>query len=375
MKKVFCFGILLALCAENLTARAEENGMSVEQLPYRIVKPILAKFPGAKLTEASQEDADGEITYEVSIDSKGRHLDVTVNSSGEIERYEAEIALDDLPKEVKKAIKDKHSKAKLKQAEGIYEIEEDEDSEDELEFYEVALQREDGSTFEVKLDPDGSEAEDEADEDEADDADTFTSDFSSEKPHLKATGSNAYFSLEPGTQSRFAGGDETLVITVLDETKKIDGVETRVVEERETKDGKLVEVSRNFFAISSVSGNVYYFGEEVDDYKDGKVVGHGGSWLAGQGGAKFGLAMPAIPLLGARFQIETAPKVAMDRAEIISLSRAASVPAGDYDQCLAIKETNPLEPGAEETKLYARGVGLLIDGAMKLVSQGKAKAD
>ena len=68
-----------------------------------------------------------------------------------------------------------------------------------------------------------------------------------------------------------------------------------MVEERETKDGKLVEVSRNYFAISKRTNSVYYFGEDVDEYKDGKVARHGGSWLAGTGGARFGLLMPGQP--------------------------------------------------------------------------------
>jgi len=79
------------------------------------------------------------------------------------------------------------------------------------------------------------------------------------------------------------------VITVLAETKKVGNVETRIVEERETENGELTEVSRNYFAISRRTNNVYYFGEDVDEYKNGKVTGHGGSWLAGVEGAKYGL--------------------------------------------------------------------------------------
>jgi hypothetical protein len=78
----------------------------------------------------------------------------------------------------------------------------------------------------------------------------WTSEFLVERGELSAAGHNPFFILEPGHQSVFEGGKERLTITVLDETKSVDGVETRVVEERETKDGKLVEVSRNYFAIS-----------------------------------------------------------------------------------------------------------------------------
>jgi len=46
-------------------------------------------------------------------------------------------------------------------------------------------------------------------------------------------------------------GRERLTITVLDQTRTIDGVEARVVEERETSGDELREVSRNYLAISA----------------------------------------------------------------------------------------------------------------------------
>lgn len=167
---------------------------------------------------------------------------------------------------------------------------------------------------------------------------------------------NPYFILEPGYQLVFEGGKERLTITVLDETKTIAGVETRVVDERETKDGKLTEVSRNFFAISKRTNSVFYFGEEVDIFKDGKVVGREGAWLAGEKGARFGLMMPGQVLLKARHYQEIAPKVAMDRAEIVSMSATVKTPAGEFKNCLKVEETTPLEPGTKEYKYYAPGI-------------------
>ena len=208
-----------------------------------------------------------------------------------------------------------------------------------------------------------------ADEKAADDS--FTTEFPVEKDELGPTGRNPYFVLEPGHVSVFEDAKEQLTITVLDETKKVAGVETRVVEERETKNGKLVEVSRNFFAISKRTNSVFYFGEEVDIYKDGKVANHEGAWLAGEKGAKFGLMMPGQVLLKARFYQEIAPKVAMDRAEIVSMTETVKTPAGEFKNCLKIEETTPLEPGVKEYKFYAAGVGLIQDGDLKLVKHGK----
>jgi hypothetical protein len=208
----------------------------------------------------------------------------------------------------------------------------------------------------------------------ADDMDQWTSDFAADKDTLASTGQNNFFILEPGYQLVLEKDKERLVVTVLNETKKVDGVETRIVEERETNDGQLIEVSRNYFAISKRTGNVYYFGEDVDMYKDGKVVSHEGSWLSGVDGARFGLMMPAVPLLGARFQQEVAPKVALDRAEVVSVSDTLKTPAGEFKNCLKTKETTPLEPDALEHKRYAAGIGLIDDAGLKLVRYGKAEA-
>src|ERR1700704_2630213 len=88
---------------------------------------------------------------------------------------------------------------------------------------------------------------------------SWTSEFTVEKTELAPTGRNPYFVLEPGYELVLEDGNERLVITVLNETKMVDGVETRIVQER--------EVSRNYFAISTRNNGVFYFGEDVDMYK------------------------------------------------------------------------------------------------------------
>ena len=195
--------------------------------------------------------------------------------------------------------------------------------------------------------------------------------FDVRKDALVATGASRFFILDPGYQLVLEEGDERLVVSVLDETKVVDGVTTRVVEERETKAGKLIEVSRNFFAREPTSGDVYYFGEDVDMFKGGKVTSHEGAWASGTKGATFGLMMPGSPTAGARYYQEVAPKVAMDRAEIVSIAETAKVPAGTFKDCVRVKETTPLEPGVTEYKVHAPGIGLVQDGDLKLVRYGK----
>ncbi|MEZ6193828.1 MAG: hypothetical protein R3C45_21505 [Phycisphaerales bacterium] len=202
------------------------------------------------------------------------------------------------------------------------------------------------------------------------DSDKWTTDFGIDPSELSSTGRNPYFILEPGYQLYYEDGEDSLTITVLDETRRIDNIETRVVEEREISEGELAEVSRNFYAISTRNNSVFYFGEEVDIYKDGKVVKHEGAWVSGQDGARFGLMMPGQVLIGGRHYQEIAPGVAMDRAEIISQDETRDTPIGAFEHCLKVLETTPLSPREREFKYYAPGVGLVQEQSLKLVRYG-----
>ena len=198
----------------------------------------------------------------------------------------------------------------------------------------------------------------------------FVDSFPVDRAVLTDTGHNPYFILEPGYQLRYVDGADALVITVLPDTELVDGVRTRVVEERESRDGAPVEVSRNYFAIDPGTRDVYYFGEDVDDYAGGRVVGHDGSWRSGVDGARFGLMMPGAPRVGQRHYQEVAPGVALDRAEVLSITESVQVPAGAFTGVVAVQESSPLEPLVTERKQYAPEVGLLRDGGLQLVRYG-----
>jgi hypothetical protein len=190
-----------------------------------------------------------------------------------------------------------------------------------------------------------------------------------------SSGENSYFILKPEYQVILGGQEEgeelQLVMTVLNETKVVDGVETRVVEEKETEGGNLVEVSRNYFAMCKPTNNAFYFGEDVDMYEDGKIVSHEGAWLAGQNGSKAGMIMPGKAEVGLKYYQEIAPGVAEDRAEIMSVNDTLDTPAGTFKQVLKTEETNALKPGEKEFKFYAPGIGLIQDEAIKLVKYVK----
>jgi len=199
----------------------------------------------------------------------------------------------------------------------------------------------------------------------------WTDTFGQEDCTFATTGKNRFFVLEPGYRLVLQGRKEKVTITVLNETKRVGGVQTRVVEEREEVNGRLKEVSRNFFAICKEHGDVFYFGEEVDIYEDGKVVRHEGAWRADEKDSRAGLMMPGTPLLGARYYQEISPS-AMDRAEIIANDLTLTTPAGTFKNCLKVEETSALEDETEH-KVYAPGIGLIQDEDLMLVEYGPAR--
>ncbi len=131
-------------------------------------------------------------------------------------------------------------------------------------------------------------------------------------------------------------------------------VEALVMEDREFENGKLSEVTLDYFAQAD-DGSVYYLGEDVDEYKDGKVVGHSGAWLYGVQTKVPGVLMPGNPKVGDKFRSEDVPGITTEDNEVLSLSETVTVPAGIFANCLKMKEV--LSDRAVEYKVYARGVG------------------
>ncbi|HEU4443355.1 MAG TPA: hypothetical protein VFR94_01645 [Nitrososphaeraceae archaeon] len=202
----------------------------------------------------------------------------------------------------------------------------------------------------------------------------YTTSFRAEDCTFSSTGRNPFFILEPNYQLVLAGGDASeaaeVMITVLNETRQVNGTETRVIEERESIGGELVEISRNFFAICEETNSIFYFGEEVDDYENGNIISHEGAWLAGEDANRAGVIMPGTILLGARYYQEIAPEVALDRAEIIDMGEVVQTPSGDFSDSLITRETTPLEPDVAELKYYAAGIGLIQEEDLMLEHYG-----
>jgi hypothetical protein len=204
--------------------------------------------------------------------------------------------------------------------------------------------------------------------------DEWQIDFNIEQRSLANTGQSRYFVLEPGFQVVLESRNEKVTFTVLDETREISGVTTRVVEERAEEFGTVQEVIKSFVAMDRANGDVFKFGEAVEEYRGGRVVSTEGSWMAGVDGGRPGLLVPGEPVVGMKYYVKFSPGIIEDRAEVTSISTALSTPAGDFENGLVTRETSPLEPGASDQKSYAPGVGIVQDGSLRLASYGTVMA-
>lgn len=197
---------------------------------------------------------------------------------------------------------------------------------------------------------------------------------------FQTTIDNPLYPLAPGDQWVFEGEEvdpdtgesftTRVEVTVLSETDVVAGVEVVVVRDEAFEDGEMVESTLDYYA-QHKDGSVYYFGERVDNYEDGELKDHNGSWLAGEGQNQPGVAMPAVPDVGAVFEQERAPGIAEDRSTVLSIGETVTVPVGTFDDCIKTKDENPLD-GATENKFYCPGVGFVREefeeGDLNLVS-------
>lgn len=193
---------------------------------------------------------------------------------------------------------------------------------------------------------------------------------------------NPYYPLQVGNRWAFFDEGETVVITVLNETKRIEGVECITVNDVVEVDGAVHEDTDDWYGIRK-NGTVDYCGEIVqnfesfvgDDPARPELTDVDGSWKHGRDGALAGTQFLANPQVGRVYRQEFAAGNAEDAAEILSTTYRHGqnavldqhVPpvlaqllcsAGD---CVVTGEFSPIEPGHFQRKYYARGIGLFLE--------------
>jgi hypothetical protein len=158
------------------------------------------------------------------------------------------------------------------------------------------------------------------------------------------------------------GTRQKVVVTVTGKTKVIaNGVKARVIRDVVTESGTPVEITDDWYA-QDKHGNVWYLGEAVRNYENGKLVDRAGSFEAGVDGAQPGIAMPANPVPGLSYRQEYYKGQAEDKAAIVTVGQEqVEVPFGFFGEgVLMTRDLVPTEPKVQELKFYARGVGPVL---------------
>ncbi len=178
---------------------------------------------------------------------------------------------------------------------------------------------------------------------------------------------NRYWPMRPGSRWVYREGDmegtkERVVVKVTNKTKKVaNGITARVIRDTVSEGGVPVEITDDWYA-QDKRGNIWYLGEYVTNYKNGKVVDHAGSFEAGVDGAQPGIAMPANPRPGLSYRQEYYKGEAEDKAAVITVGEEqVEVPFGYFKKgILMTRDLVPTEPKVQELKFYAPGVGPLL---------------
>lgn len=130
-------------------------------------------------------------------------------------------------------------------------------------------------------------------------------------------------------------------------------IETRVSHFVAYGNGRIVEVAVDFFAQAD-DGSVWYFGEKVDNYENGVVANHEGTWLAGRDGPP-GMIMPADPKVGDVYRPENIPGLVFEEVTVKAIRKTVPGPRGPVSGAVFVQER--LMDGSLEDKVYAPGYG------------------
>ena len=146
--------------------------------------------------------------------------------------------------------------------------------------------------------------------------------------------------------------------TLLPETRLIEWTQNETVETRVSQyiaylDGRIQEAALDFYAQAD-DGSVWYFGEEVHEYRDGSVFSTEGTWLAGRDGPP-AMIMPDVPRIGDVHRPENIPAVAFEEVEIKTVAKTVAGPTGPVEGAIVGRELH--DDGSYSDKIFAPGYG------------------
>lgn len=180
---------------------------------------------------------------------------------------------------------------------------------------------------------------------------------------------NPLFPLRVGTTLVYTGVKDRKrsldLVHPAHQTRVIDGVRTRVVQDHLFLSGHLEERTRDYYA-QDRCGNVWYFGEDTATLGPrGQVLSREGSFHAGVNGAEPGVVMQAQPRLHRRFRQEWYAGHAEDTFRAVQRSAKVGVPYGSFRHALRTAERTALEPAVLDNKWYVSGIGEVEELAVR----------
>jgi len=174
---------------------------------------------------------------------------------------------------------------------------------------------------------------------------------------------NEYFTLIPGKtliyEAKTDEGTERVEVTTLNDTRMVMGIECMIVWDRVFLNDELVEDTMDWFT-QDMDGNVWYFGEDSKEIRDGEVISHAGSWESGIDNAKPGIIMLANPEIGDQYRQEYLIDQAEDMGEVLAMDENVEVPYGVFESCLKTRDWTPLEKKSDEYKYYSPDTGAVV---------------
>jgi hypothetical protein len=145
--------------------------------------------------------------------------------------------------------------------------------------------------------------------------------------------------------------------TLLPGTQEIawDGERVRVLVSQYVAylDGRLEEVALDRYAQAD-DGSVWYFGEDVYDYRNGAVALTEGTWLAGRDGPP-AMIMPAKPKVGDVYRAENIPGIVWEEVKVKSVGKTLNGPTGPIEGGMVGEELH--SDATHEDKVFAPGYG------------------
>jgi hypothetical protein len=178
---------------------------------------------------------------------------------------------------------------------------------------------------------------------------------------------NPYFPLPVGRTVTLRGvrdgRTQVDVIHVTSKTKVIEGITAMTVTDVASHNGQPIEKTTDWYA-QDKQGNVWYLGEATAVFLPGGRVDHSGSWQAGIKDAEPGLVMKANPQVPDAYRQEFLTGQAEDTAWIVLRGGSATVPIGTLHHVLTTLEFTRLEPDVVDTKVYAPGIGVIIERSL-----------